>query len=296
MTKLHLLLCVQALSQVLCEVLPPLQDMHVSDGTLSWSPAPSHTSVTYTVQYRSFDKQWTDVTACVQTSLASCDVTSTASAEDPGCVRLRARAERAGLSSPWTEACSRRGNPCSPEVRLAPRPSSLYVVLSKNHSMAREYGGHAWHRVFYGKEGQPLQDIQEGTASVSIPELEEGQTYCVQVQYMLYTKPNGEPSCVQCVLIPKSNTETHHTKVVVPVVVVVVVMAIMTGIIYVLMYKSKGIKKWLRQPYQISKDVCQPLPEKFREVPLTMGDPGEERCDEIFLIYRDAAHESVHSV
>lgn len=42
-------------------------------------------------------------------------------------------------------------------------------------------------------------------SSVSIPGLEEGQRYCVEVQYTLYNKTIGVPSCNHCALIPKSS-------------------------------------------------------------------------------------------
>lgn len=30
-------------------------------------------------------------------------------------------------------------------------------MLRSNHSLAKEHGGHAVHRVYYGKEGEPLE-------------------------------------------------------------------------------------------------------------------------------------------
>lgn len=49
------------------------------------------------------------------------------------------------------------GDSCTPEFRLSARPGSLTVHLSGNHSLAVEHADHAKHRVYYGKEGEPLE-------------------------------------------------------------------------------------------------------------------------------------------
>lgn len=51
----------------------------------------------------------------------------------------------------------------------------------------------------------PLQeDYQDGVSSVSIHSLEQGQRYCIKVQYLFYLKVVGLASCTQCVVIPRS--------------------------------------------------------------------------------------------
>lgn len=49
------------------------------------------------------------------------------------------------------------GDVCTPKVSLTVRPGFLTVNLNRNHSMAHDLGGHLEHRVYYGKEGEPLQ-------------------------------------------------------------------------------------------------------------------------------------------
>lgn len=51
----------------------------------------------------------------------------------------------------------------------------------------------------------PLQkSYQDGVSSVSIHDLEQGQRYCIKVQYLLYYRVTGLASCTQCEVIPKS--------------------------------------------------------------------------------------------
>ncbi|KAI3356621.1 hypothetical protein L3Q82_017833, partial [Scortum barcoo] len=143
---------------VLSEVsLAPPQDVHLEKWLLTWTPGTDDRKITYTVQSQSFADVWRNVSACVQISFNSCNVTKHKADGKHGCVMLRVQAERLGLTSTPVEACGRHGDSCTPEVSLTARSGTLTVRLSRNHSMALEYGDHAKHRVYYGKEGEPLQ-------------------------------------------------------------------------------------------------------------------------------------------
>lgn len=48
------------------------------------------------------------------------------------------------------------------------------------------------------------RNYQDGASSVSIHDLEQGQRYCIKVQYLLYTDITGTASCIQCEVIPES--------------------------------------------------------------------------------------------
>ncbi|KAF7656973.1 hypothetical protein LDENG_00033680 [Lucifuga dentata] len=289
MMMLCLLLYIQAFGQVVSEVLPPLQDVHVNGGLLRWTASPQHRNASYSVQYRSSDKKWKDVLSCIRTTLTSCDVTSMAAETEHGCVMLRLRAEQAGLSSQWVEACSKEGDRCSPEVRLAARPGFLTVYLNRNHSLALQHGDHAKHRVYYGKEGQPLRSYEDAASSVSVSELEEGQRYCIKVQYLYYGVPIGAPSCTQCVLIPESSVKTQLAEIGVTVVVVVIMVPVVIAVAYILIFKHKRIKKWLRPPYEMPELVFRPLPESHRL--LSMRSPSEECFDMISVVIpQDSSH------
>ncbi|KAG7503256.1 hypothetical protein JOB18_034550 [Solea senegalensis] len=254
---LFMLLCVQAVVQVVSQEMPsPPLHVHVDKWLLTWTPT-EETNVTYTVQYLSFRNDvWRDVPACVQTPFNSCNVAFTKAESEHGCVLLRVRAERHELSSRPVKACSRHGDSCSPNVSLTARSGSLTVYLSSDHSMAHEHGDHVKHRVYYGKEGESLQKYKDAISSVTISNLEEGQRYCAKVQYVYFGKPMGLESCTQCEVIPKSKfiADEHKPKQTVVIIIVLVVLflaCLISVIAYVLIIHPGRIKRWLRPPCKI---------------------------------------------
>ncbi|KAM6955758.1 interferon gamma receptor 2 [Lycodopsis pacificus] len=276
-------LCVLIAAQVpsvpgLSEVPPaPPLNVHVDNWLLTWPPAPEKGNVTYTVQYSSFDSHvWTDVPACVHISLNSCPVISTKEKGEHGCVMLRVQAERRGLTSTPVKACSKHGDSCTPDFSLTAgaRPGSLTVLLSRNHNLAQEHGDHARHRVYYGKEGEPRQEYVDAVSSVTIAELQQGQRYCAEVQYLYFT-PVGLGACAQCELIPEAGKDSKPSEVVAAVVPVVVVLFFLIPVVaYFLIFQRGTIKQWLRPPCQIPDDfLLGPFPEN-----LPASSPPEEHC------------------
>ncbi|KAK9538151.1 hypothetical protein VZT92_005704 [Zoarces viviparus] len=284
-------LCVLIAAQVpsvpgLSEVPPaPPLNVHVDNWLLTWPPAPEEGNVTYTVQYSSFDSDvWTDVPACVHISSNSCPVISTKEKGEHGCVMLRVQAERRGLTSTPVQACSKHGDSCTPDFRLTAgaRPGSLTVLLSRSHSLAQEHGDHAQHRVYYGKEGAPREEHVDAVSSVTIPELQQGQRYCVEVQYLYFSHPVGLGACARCELVPtavlvrhSSGKDSKGSEVVAAVVPVVVVLFVVIPVLaYFLIFQRGTIKRWLRPPYQLREDFfLGPFPEN-----LPVCSPPEEHC------------------
>ncbi|XP_041806172.1 interferon gamma receptor 2 [Chelmon rostratus] len=270
-------LCFQFVVLVLSEAPPtPPQNVHVNKWQLTWTPATEERNITYTVQYSSFDSdEWINVTACVQIPSNSCDVAVTKATDEQGCVMLRVRAERHGLNSAQVEACSTHGDSCTPEFSLTPQPGSLTVHLSRNHSLAQEYQDHAKHRVFYGKEGEPLEHYEDNVSSVSLRGLQEGQRYCTKVQYIHFSEPVGLPSCTRCVLVPESKKDSKQAEIVVSAVVVLVVVVLTPVLAYVLLFQRGRIKRWLQPPCKIPRDfLLEPIPEQCHPI-----SPTEEHYD-----------------
>ncbi|XP_054644299.1 uncharacterized protein LOC129188166 isoform X3 [Dunckerocampus dactyliophorus] len=201
-----LLMCFHFVTQVLSEAPPGLpQNVLLDNWQLTWTPAMEERNVTYTVRYRSFDAdQWKDVPTCKQMSFTSCNVTFMKAETDHGCAMIGVLAERRGLTSEIVGACSSQGNSCSPEVVLSAHPGFLTVHLSRNSGIALE-GYHVKHRIYFGKEGEPLQAYEDAVSSVPIPNLKEGERYCASVQYIYFDNPIGVASCTQCKGIPQSN-------------------------------------------------------------------------------------------
>ncbi|XP_026232776.1 interferon gamma receptor 2 [Anabas testudineus] len=255
---LLIFMSIQLVVQVSETTLAPPKNIHVNGGLLTWTPATEETQVNYTVQYRSFDdKVWKNVPACVHSSFNSCNFTEAESTN--GCMTLRVQAERHGLTSRPVEACSKHGDSCTPEVSLSARPGSLTVYVNISPSLVQDHGGHAKHRVYFGKEGESLErNYQDGASSVSIHDLEQGQRYCIKVQYLLYTDITGTASCIQCEVIPESE-KTKPTEVIVAVVAVFSMAILIPVIAYILIFHRKKIKLWLQPPYNI--------PDHFFDIP-----------------------------
>ncbi|XP_068581247.1 interferon gamma receptor 2 [Cebidichthys violaceus] len=274
---LCILIAVQVPSvPVLSEVPPALpQDVHIDNWLLTWSPAPEEGDVTYTVQYNSFDSDvWTNVPACGNISLNSCNVSSTKAKDEHGCVMLRVQAERRGVTSTPVKACSKHGDSCSPDFSLIAGSNSLTVQLNRDHSLAKDNGDHLQHRVYYGKKGEPWKKLPDAVSSVTIRELEEGQLYCAEVHYVKYRKPLGLATCAQCKLIPKSGKDSQSQIAVAVVPVVVILFILIPVVAYCLIFQHGTIKQWLRPPYQIPEDfLLQPFPENL---PISSSSPTEE--------------------
>ncbi|KAM9851012.1 interferon gamma receptor 2 [Aulostomus maculatus] len=249
---LRALLCLHFVVQVLSETSPPPpKDVYVENQLLQWTGATQDTDVNYTVKSCRFHfKTLMNVPECVHTPICSCNISLITKGAEHGCVTLAVQAERHGLNSTLVEACSRQAGSCTPEVRVTARPGSLTVHLKENDSMNLEYGGHVKRRVYFGKEGEPLQKYEDTLTSVSVPELEEGQHYCASVQYTYFNKPVGLASCPQCEVIPESRTSTQKMEVTITVVVVFIMVVLVPLLAFLLIFKSRNIKECLRSPWQ----------------------------------------------
>ncbi|XP_074514447.1 interferon gamma receptor 2 isoform X1 [Sebastes fasciatus] len=266
--------------QGLSEAPPaPPQDIHVDKWLLTWNPATEEGDVTYTVQYSSFDSGvWTNVPACVCISSNSCDVISTKSKHEQGCILLRVRAERRGLRSTPVRACSRHGDSCTPDFSLTAGRGILTVQLSRNQSFAHEHAYKARFRVYYGKEGEPLKQYEDSVATVTIPGLQEGQRYCTEVQYLYYEDPVGLPTCSQCAVILESKKDYKQTEIIVA--VVIILLCLIPVVAYFLIFQRGKIKELLQPPYHIPEDFfLEPLPAHHRPISTT-----EEHLDVITCI------------
>ncbi|KAM6978353.1 interferon gamma receptor 2 [Tautogolabrus adspersus] len=277
---IFLLLLSQAFLSALSEEPPsPPQHVHVNKLLLTWTPPTEETDLTYTVQSSFHSSKWTDVPACVHTISTSCDVALKAAENEHGCVMLRVYAERRGLTSTPVQACSSHGDSCTPEVSLSARPGSLTIHLSRNHSLAQNHAAHAEHRVHYSREGETIQLSEDSSSSLTLRQLEAGQRYCAQVEYILHSKPVGPPSCSMCELVPHSGVWGTEVNPGVIVAVCIVFFLLMTITAYVFIFQQRRIKEWLRPPYAIPEDFyCQ------RHFHIATSSPTQEHYDLITCV------------
>ncbi|XP_054470845.1 interferon gamma receptor 2 [Anoplopoma fimbria] len=260
----------------------PPRYVHVDNWLLTWPLTTEEGNVTFTVQYERLQSDvWTNVPACVHISLNSCNITSTKAEDKHGCVMLRVQAERRGLTSTSVEACSKHGHSCTPEIRLIVGPGSLTVHLNRNHSLVREYGDHAKHRVYYGKEGEPRQ-YADALASVTLRELQGGQRYCAEVQFLRFEKPFGPATCTQCVMLQSS--ENPKSQIVAAVLPVVFLLILIPVTAYFLIFQRERIKRWLQPPYHIPDDFFL---EPFSENHFYSSSPTDEQYHVISSISQE---------
>ncbi|XP_068428577.1 interferon gamma receptor 2 isoform X2 [Clinocottus analis] len=281
-------LCTLIAVHVLSEVPPaPPQNAHVDNWLLTWHPATEAGVVNYTVEYSGFlSDVWTEVPACVHIPLNSCNVISTKAEDKFSCVKLRVQAERRGLTSTPVKACSRNGDSCTPDFNLTAVPGFLIVNLRRDHILAREHAAYIKHRVYYGKEGEPRQ-YEDSVASLTIHKPQEGQRYCVEVQYMYEDTPIGLATCTRCEVIPKSSTDSKQSEIIVAV-VFVVLLVVMPVLAYVLIFQRGIVKQWLRPPYHIPEDFFL---EPFSKNHLPISSHTEEHCHVISSISREELSE-----
>lgn len=251
----------------------PPQHVHVNNSLLTWTPPPEETGLTYTVQSSFFSMPWRDVITCVHTSSTSCNVPVKAAKSEDDCARLEVQAERQGLTSESAVACSLLNDFCTPEVSLSVRSDSLTIHLSRNHDLAVEHAAHLKHRVYYSKEGETLQFYEDSASTLTLRKLQEGQRYCIQVEFILHDKLVGPPTCPQCELIPHTGAE-GNPGVIVGMVLVLTVLIIASA--YVFICQAGRIKRWLRPPYAIPEDFLLQRP-----LTIPTSSPTDERYDVI---------------
>lgn len=264
--------------RALSESLPP---PHVDNWQLTWTPGTQDRNVSYSVQYSTSlgvgEPVWENVEDCVQTSLNSCNVSFTKAKESNGCVMLRVQAMRDEQASEQ-DACSTHSDSCTPEVNLTAHTGSLTVILNKRHSLYRDYADGVNQRIYFGKEGEPLEEYGDFFASHTIDNLEPGQRYCVRVQYVRLDRPIGLSTCPQCEVIPLSRLKQSNIIVAV-VVSVAVLIALVTAIVYILIVKLEKIKRWLQLPMRVPPDFH----DRFNgpSIPIYIRTPTEEVFDTI---------------
>ncbi|KAK5610706.1 hypothetical protein CRENBAI_001043 [Crenichthys baileyi] len=252
------------------KAVPPPHDVVINQSQLSWNSTAKN--VTFTVEYRSFSSDWTPIQACSNTPLTSCDFGLGRAEAEYGCVQVRVAARRNGETSESVEACSREGDPCTPNVTLTAAPGSLTVNLKRDHDLDKEHASNLKHRIYLGKKGGNLELYKDSISSEFIDGLEVGQQYCVTVAFVLHWEPLGPASCVQCETIP-GFSGSKQTQIIV-VSVVISGIFLLVGITYIHLFKSRKIKQLLQPPCTIPSFFQEPLSDRNR--PFLAVSPTEE--------------------
>ncbi|XP_041922761.1 uncharacterized protein LOC121686136 isoform X2 [Alosa sapidissima] len=267
---------------VLCRALeppPPPYDVGLerNKALLKWRSSDSH-NTTYTVQYHigREDGVWRDLPGCVNTPEKQCDFS--AMATQLYGATLQVRTQRHNVSSPWQQSkqevgCVHTGS-CSPEVVAMASPGYLSVQMDRDQSLQYEHA-HLSYKVLYGREGEDMKVFCEGCGSaVRVEPLPVGERYCVQVHYLLYSKPYGSPSDPVCRLIPHSEREKELYLAVSLAAAFSVLVALSIGCYCFINRHYTHIKDFMRPPCSIPDHIIKFLSGKF--VHQTLSNPGAE--------------------
>ncbi|XP_063049801.1 interferon gamma receptor 2 [Engraulis encrasicolus] len=277
-----------AATVVLGEVLLAPEDVKLdpSGPVLTWTAhTHSHThTATFTTQYRSGEEsEWRDVSGCENSVRHRCNFAAVAT-ELYG-ASLRVRAQQHNISSPWTQneetvKCVHT-RVCSPEVEVLVSPGYLSVHMDRNRgdrSLRDEYGDTNLKYRVYRTDTHPTQvecDLCE--ASYRVESVSAGERVCMQVQFLIFSKPHGTPSAEQCYTIPQSEWERQ---VFLAVVCVCVFLALVT--------LTVGCYCFISRYYTLIKELTKPVhtPDALEDFPcvaVVSATPVDECCDHVVV-------------
>ncbi|XP_066542630.1 interferon gamma receptor 2 [Hoplias malabaricus] len=224
----------------------------VRSSVLSWTSSERENNVTYTVQYNTLPEQeWQNVCGCSQMQF-----NFTAASEDFYGKIFRVRAETANLTSDWKHSeqvqCQHTGT-CAPLFNLTLRNNKVLLWMDyKDKSLKEKFGGHITFKAQYWKETTFIdkQDLNVNGRSLTIEDLESGEKYCFQVEYLYFKKSYGKPSHILCETIPETSG-ARTLRVILSGLLVVAAFATF-GICLYFVYKNyKKIKTFLQPPLDI---------------------------------------------
>ncbi|XP_026067160.1 interferon gamma receptor 2 [Carassius auratus] len=266
--------------ETLC--LNPPQDVRIVRSNLQWKrPADDDDSVLYSLQYKpghNTGDEWYSVTSHNGTQLRF-QITP----EFYGAV-FRVRAEQGINVSEWQYSDSvncANANFCVPLLKLSVKPEMVLVTMAHmDESLEKEDGEHVEFNLSYWKvnNGGYLKPESVITKSKNEPifQLESGQKYCFQVQYLLYEKPYGNVSNQICAIIPET-PETIKSRHLLFSIFASFLVTAMCGVCIFLLFKHHKKAKQLLQPLRL--EIPHHYQEFFRsgEFPLQACPSGSSQ-------------------
>ncbi|KAM9486817.1 interferon gamma receptor 2 [Clarias gariepinus] len=263
-------------ARALCEVLfiihsaaclseiPSPQRVKVNLSVLIWDRPKNYTNITYAVQSNTTLSDWRDVYTGPQQQF-----NFTAAAEDFYGKKFRVQAKKGNQTSKWVESrlvqCAHL-HTCAPVIQLKVERDMVHLWMKhRDSSLKANEGGHIEFRPLYWKRNSTNDKQEPGFNSdyLLIRDLEPGQEYCFQVEYLLFHKPHGKPSREICAVIPETSKQ-RSLRFVMYGVLVVVLLAILGGFLYFVHTHYKRIKALLQPPLDIPEHIQEFI---FRELP-----------------------------
>nr|AMT92201.1 cytokine receptor family member B6 [Ctenopharyngodon idella] len=243
--------------------LEPPQDVKMVESDLLWKP-PSDDKVLYSLQYKlnfKSEDEWLNVSSHIGTKLNSFKITP----EFYGAV-FRVRSEKENHISEWQYS-----NPvqcvnvksCVPVINLNVKPEIVYLTMTHmDESLEEEYGINVEFNVSYWKKdnrGYPEVRSIIIHKNEDIDNLEPGQIYCFQAEYLLFENPYGNPSKEKCEIIPE-RPEAVKRRVFLYSILATLSVSAMCGVCIFVLFKHHKKVKELLQPLHLE------IPDHYLEV------------------------------
>ncbi|XP_051981264.1 uncharacterized protein LOC127642854 [Xyrauchen texanus] len=274
------------------DLKPP--DIRLVGSELQWTSA-NDDSVLYSVQYKRGSQvfgnpadDWHNVTSHIGTKLKTLYIT----AELYGAV-FRVRAEKENRTSEWQnskpDTCVNIQY-CVPLINLTVKPGVAHLQMEHiDQSWVKEHGPVIAFNISYWKvaNGGPseVEFFVTNGKSQHFPNLDSGQKYCFQVQYLMYSKPYGNASNQRCAIIPKTAEEAKRRVFLSSILITVIVLAMCGVCIFALFKKYKQLKLVFRPPLEIPDHYREFLTGELPQQPSpSSSSQSLQPCDFVVLI------------
>ncbi|XP_060785113.1 interferon gamma receptor 2 [Neoarius graeffei] len=258
--------------------LPPPQHVKVESSVLTWIYGKVQVNVTYAVQYNTTLTDWRDVYSGTQQQF-----NFTATAEDFYGKRFRVRSERENQTSDWELSelvqCAHL-HTCAPILEVKVETDMVRLrVKHRDQSLREKKGGHLSLQLLYWKRNHTNDELQELPMDSThiIEDLDSGEEYCFQVEYLVFYKPHGKPSPEICEVIPETSKE-RNIRVVIIGVLTVAGLAVLGVCLYFLYVHHKRIKALLQPPLDIPEHFEEFLFSDFSRLPASYH-PGSQATE-----------------
>ncbi|NP_001348086.1 interferon gamma receptor 2a precursor [Sinocyclocheilus rhinocerous] len=265
--------CVGAVLMLLINIegtfcLYPPQDVKLVGSYLQWKKPPDEDSVLYLLQYKhgsKSDDEWYNVMSHNETELRFKITPEFYEAV------FRVRAEKGYNMSEWQYSKKVQcvnANSCVPVMKLSVKPEKVYVTMEHmDESLEKEHGENIQFNVSFWKVdngGYSKVEFIITNSRKQKLELESGQNYCFQVQYLFYEKPYGNVSNQSCAIIPEP-PEMIKSRDLLFIILTTLLFTAMCGVCIFLLFKHHKKVKQLLQPLRLE------IPDHYLEF-LRSGD------------------------
>ncbi|XP_051543363.1 uncharacterized protein LOC127434575 isoform X2 [Myxocyprinus asiaticus] len=270
------------------DLQPP--DVRIVESELQWKSA-NDDGVLYSVQYKRGSNpanEWHNVSSHTGTKLKTLYIT----AELYGAV-FRVRAEKENRTSEWQNSKPVKCvniQYCVPLINLTVKPGVAHLQMEHmDQSLVKELGTEIAFNISYWKVANgghsEVQFFVTNGKSQHFPNLESGQKYCFQVQYLRYSKPYGNTSNQRCAIIPETAEEAKRRVLLSSILSTVFVLAMCGVCIFALFKNYKKFKPVFQPPLEIADHYREFLTGEFPQQPCpSSSSQSLQSCDFVVLI------------